>query len=587
MDNHIKIGGLTDEAAARLIRSHEIDILIDLHGLTLGTRHNILSYRPAPVQMTWLGFPGSTGLPEIDYVLADAFVFPPELEAFFTEKPLRMPRVFQVNDRQRLIGTCPTKSACGLPENVFVYCCFNNTYKITADLFGVWMRILKRVPKSILWLVADNETVRHNLQEQAKKHGVAAERLYFAERVVPADYLARFQVADLFLDTFPFCAGTTASDALWAGLPLLTYVGRTFASRMAGSLLKAVDLPELISFSLNEYTDKAVELAENPEKLAEMKRQLGENRNSCALFDTPQFVKDFENICWQVIADLPRVVDVDSPDLLTTSNGLPNVNLYHIAYSAETLQQIGVGYKILDNLKNERHDWREYWPIRRFLLEENLDENSFYGFFSPRFQEKTGLNHAQVTAFVQEVSHKADIVLFSPQADMGAFFLNVFEQEDVFEPGFIAASEAFLAVIGINIHLAGLVMDSRQIVFSNYFVARPKFWREWLSWNEKLFAICEGEESTVRASLVSETPYPGAVQRKVFLMERMASLLLTLHPSWRVHAYNTFNCAWSSTGLNQFKLEAVLSDALKIAMKEQGFQDYHQAFAKLREKLRS
>lgn len=341
MDHHIKIGTLGDQDAAKLIRSHEIDILIDLHGLTLGTRHNILSYRPAPVQITWLGFPGPTALPEIDYVLCDLFVFPPELEPFFTEKPLRLPNVFQVNDRQRLIGPCLTKESCGLPEDVFVFCCFNNTYKITPEVFGAWMRILKRVPNSILWLVADNDTVRKNLYQQAKKHGIARDRLRFAERVLPADYLARFQVADLFLDTFPFGGGTTASDALWAGLPFLTYTGRTFASRMAGSLLNAVDLPELITYNLHDYEDRAVELAEHPEQIAEMKQQLVDNRMSCALFDTPRFVRDLEVVLLQVAnnVETPHNI-VDLSDIEPTPEGERLVMVQDEDLSQQVIEQV-------------------------------------------------------------------------------------------------------------------------------------------------------------------------------------------------------------------------------------------------------
>jgi hypothetical protein len=262
------------------------------------------------------------------------------------------------------------------------------------------------------------------------------------------------------------------------------------------------------------------------------------------------------------------------------------VNLYHIAYSPKTLQEVSLGYDVLNNVDSPRNDWREYWPIRNFLLKQTMDDDGYYGFFSPRFMEKTGLNHAQVTAFVQTAAPDADVVSFSPQPDMGAFFLNVFEQEELFQPGFITASEAFLEVVGMPLRLATLVMDSRQIIFSNYFVARPTFWREWLVWNEKLFAICEGEDSALKQSLVFETGYPGAVQRKVFLMERIASLLLAVNPKWRVRAYNTFDCAWSASRLSQFKFEAVLSDALKIAMKEQGFHDYLEAYATLRDKLR-
>ncbi|MEF8770816.1 hypothetical protein [Candidatus Accumulibacter contiguus] len=268
------------------------------------------------------------------------------------------------------------------------------------------------------------------------------------------------------------------------------------------------------------------------------------------------------------------------------SPALPPVHLYHIAYSEKTLAEVPPGYLILDNVNSPRNDWREYWPIRRFLIDEDLDENAFYGFFSPRFQEKTGLSHAQVKTFVQAAGAETDVVSFSPQPDMGAFFLNVFEQEELFSPGFIAASETFFAAVGMPIGLAPLVMDSRQIIFSNFFAARPAFWRAWLNLNEQLFSICEGEDSVLKQLLTVETAYPGSVQRKVFLMERIASVMLTVHPQWRVRAYNTFDCAWSNSRLNQFRTEAVLSDALKIAMKEQGFHDYKEAYSQLRDKLR-
>jgi predicted O-linked N-acetylglucosamine transferase (SPINDLY family) len=578
MDHHVRIGAMSDEEAAHCIREREIDILIDLHGLTLGARPNILSYRPAPVQLTYLGFPGTTGLPAIDYVLADEFVLPPETAAFFTEQPLYLPDTFQINDRQRAIGARPARAACGLPEDAFVFCSFNNNFKFTPEVFGLWMRILRRTPGSVLWLVADSDDIKENLWREGERAGIARARLIFAGRALPADYLARFQLADLFLDTFPFGAGTTASDALWAGLPLLTCAGAVFASRMAGSLLRAVELPELITYNFADYEDKAVELAGQPERIAAMKRQLEDNRMSCALFDSPRLVRNLEAI-------FTRIARPPAPQAQAEAGSDP-VHLYHIAYSEQTLRQVPPGYQALDNRDSAHNDWREYWPMRNFLLNETLDENAYYGFFSPRFQEKTGLNHAQVCAFVAAAGAQTDVISFSPQPDMGAFFLNVFEQEELFQPGFCDASEAFLAAIGLPLRTADLVMDSRQIIFSNYFVARPRFWRDWLTINEKLFELCEGEDNPLRQPLVWETSYPGAVQRKVFLMERIASLLLTINPRWRVKAYNTFDCAWSGSRLKQFKLEAVLSDALKIAMKEQGFHDYFDAFAALREKLR-
>ncbi len=313
MDHHIKIGEMTDEQAAQCIRAHEIDVLIDLHGLTLGMRANILSYCPAPVQITYLGFIGTCALPSIDYVLADRFVLPPELTPYFTEKPLYLPNTYQINDRQRAIGPTPTKSSCGLPENTFIYCCFNNNHKFTPEVFSTWMRILKRVPASVLWLIADSAEIQETLCQTAERQGVARSRLYFAGRVTPADYLARYQVADLFLDTQPFNAGATASDALWAGLPLLTCAGKTFASRMAGSLLQAVDLPQLITYNLQDYEDKAVALAADPQAIAAMKHQLVANRTTCALFDSPRFVRDLEDALESVAYKGPSIYAQTSP----------------------------------------------------------------------------------------------------------------------------------------------------------------------------------------------------------------------------------------------------------------------------------
>ncbi|UTY57427.1 tetratricopeptide repeat protein [Massilia sp. erpn] len=301
MDHYIRIDAMTDEEAAHCIRRHEIDLLVDLHGLTLGARPGILAYRPAPVQATWLGFPGPTAIPGVDYVISDPFVLPPELEPYFTEKPLHMPHTFQINDRQRAIGATPTKAGNGLPEDKFIFCSFNNNYKFTPEVFSAWMRILQRVPDSVLWMVADTEETRANLLREAESRGVARERLLFAGRVAPADYLARFQLADLFLDTAPFNAGTTASDALWAGLPVLTCAGRTFSARMAGSLLHAMGLPELVTHELNDYEERAVALAGNRAELAALRQRLLATREASPLFDTPRFVRDLEDLYASVI----------------------------------------------------------------------------------------------------------------------------------------------------------------------------------------------------------------------------------------------------------------------------------------------
>jgi predicted O-linked N-acetylglucosamine transferase (SPINDLY family) len=313
MDHYIRIDRMTDEEAARCIRAHEIDVLVDLHGLTLGARADILGWRPAPVQLTWLGFPGPTAVPGIDYVVADDFVFPPELEPHFTEQPLRMPHTFQINDRRRAIGPTPTRAANGLPEDAVVFCAFNSNFKFTPDVFDSWMRILREVPDSVLWIVADSDATRANLVREAEARGVPGSRLLFAARVAPADYLARFRLADLFLDTNPFNGGTTASDALWAGLPVLTWAGQTFCSRMAGSLLRAVDLPELVTHTLDDYEALAIALGNDRPRLAALRARLLAARDTSPLFDTPRFVRDYEDLLASVVKRPAGVEPSDEP----------------------------------------------------------------------------------------------------------------------------------------------------------------------------------------------------------------------------------------------------------------------------------
>ena len=286
-----------------------------------------------------------------------------------------------------------------------------------------------------------------------------------------------------------------------------------------------------------------------------------------------------------VQAQPSRPVAARAPTL--SAAGERRAELFQIAWSDEVFAGIEPTYGVLDNRVDARHDWREYWPIRRFLREQPLDEATLYGFFSPKFASKTGLSHQAVLDFIAQAPADTDVFTFSPQADMGCFFLSVFEQNELFDPGFNAASDAFLAAAGRPLSVANLVMDSRQIVFSNFIIARPAFWRAWLGLNEQLFAICEGPATPLREMLTHPTTYPGAVERKVFLMERIASLLLTIEPHWKVRAYDTFRLAWSATRLGERKLDAVISDALKIAMREQGFAEYLEAFGAVRNRLRA
>ncbi len=271
----------------------------------------------------------------------------------------------------------------------------------------------------------------------------------------------------------------------------------------------------------------------------------------------------------------------------------PAVHLHQIAYSEDTFQQVQTPWQVLDNRANPRPDWFEYAPLRQALLKArdsgSWDESAFYGYFSPKFSAKTGLGHEQVCAFVRQHAHNADVLLFSPQPDMGAFFLNVFEQGETFDPGLIDAYSQFLDSIGRSAPLRQLVMDTRQVCFSNYFVARPAFWREWLALNEALWAACEAPPSPLQQALTQATTYPGpggaGVQRKVFLQERAVSLLLTTQPQWRSAPYDPFGMGWSVSRFRDHPQDAFVSDALKRAYRDTGWPEYMSAFAATRQRF--
>jgi protein O-GlcNAc transferase len=295
-DRFIDAQGMSDREVAALVRELEIDIAVDLSGYTEGCRPQVFAQRPAPVQVNYLGFAGTLGQSHWDYIIADEFVIPERGQASYAEKVVYLPDCFMANDCGRSISArTPTRSEAGLAETGFVFCCFNNVFKVTPDVFEIWMRLLAGVPGSVLWLSAANGSAVANLRHEAELRGVASDRLVFAPRVpLNEDHLARLRLADLFLDTQPYNAHTTAADALWAGVPVLTCRGSTFASRVAGSLLAAIGLPELITRSRAEYEMLALRLARDPEQLAALRQKLARNRDVFPLFDTGRFTRHIE-----------------------------------------------------------------------------------------------------------------------------------------------------------------------------------------------------------------------------------------------------------------------------------------------------
>jgi protein O-GlcNAc transferase len=293
-DRFIDVGNKNDRDVAGLLGALEIDIAVDLMGFTRDNRCGIFALRAAPIQLNCLGYPGTMGADHIDYIIADRIVIPDSHFRHYREKVVWLPDTFQANDSMRRMGEPATRAAVGLPETAFVFCSFSNTYKITPAIFDVWMRLLRCVEGSVLWLLGGRATVERNLRREAEIRGISPDRLVFAARVEYSAYLSQYTLADLFLDTFPFNAGATASDALWAGLPLVTCSGEAFASRMAASLLHAVGLPELIAPSLDRYETLALELARNEGLLTAVRTKLARHRDTCPLFDTDRFRRQIE-----------------------------------------------------------------------------------------------------------------------------------------------------------------------------------------------------------------------------------------------------------------------------------------------------
>jgi predicted O-linked N-acetylglucosamine transferase (SPINDLY family) len=294
-DHFVEIEALSNIDAARAIHADGIDILIDLKGYTLHTRTAILVLGPAPVQVNFLGYPGTLGGSLCDYIITDPFLTAPSSAEDYSESFAYLPNTYQPHGRKAPIGTAPSRAEAGLPDHGFVFCCFNQAYKITPDIFDIWCHLLIEVPGSVLWLLG-NDMAEGNLKNEALSRGVTADRLVFAKGLPQTEHLGRLQLADLVLDTLPYNAHTTASDALWASVPLVTCPGETFPSRVAGSILRAIGLDELIAADLDGYFDLALELASEPKRLANIKAKLAANRLTTPLFDIEAYTRDLEGL---------------------------------------------------------------------------------------------------------------------------------------------------------------------------------------------------------------------------------------------------------------------------------------------------
>lgn len=347
-DHFTDISGMDDASAAQHIARDGIHILVDVNGYTREGRTKLVAMRPAPVIVNWLGYPGTTASPYHHYIIADEVIIPEEDEIYYSEKVLRLP-CYQPNNRQRIIAEHqPTRQEAGLPEDAFVFCCFNGTHKLTRFTFDRWLAILEQVPNGVLWLLSSTEATHERLRKMAQARGIAPERLIFADKVKNPDHLARYPLADLFLDTTPYGAHTTASDALWMGVPVLTFMGRSFASRVCASLVRAAGLPDnLICETGDAYVAHAVALANDRDTLQSYRRLLTENRDQCVLFDTPLLVKQLEGLCEKMWGDYEK-------------NQLPQPDLTNL----DAYLQVGIAHDHEAAEVQTIPDYRDWWHRR-------------------------------------------------------------------------------------------------------------------------------------------------------------------------------------------------------------------------------
>lgn len=354
----IDINGMDDDQAAHAIAQDEIDILVDLNGYTKDARTPVFARRPAPIAINWFGYPGSMGSPYHHYLIADPYIIPPENEIYYSEKVLRLD-CYQPNDRKRPVASQrPARAECGLPENAFVYCSFNGMQKLTPLVFERWTTILKEVPNSVLWLLSGGEATNARVQSHAAERGLDPERIIFAEKRPNPQHLARYPIADLFLDSLPYGAHTTAADALWMGVPVLTLPGRSFASRVCASVVRAAGVGELICASPEDYVARAIAFGRDPSTLAPFKQRLIEGRETSLLFDTPRLVRDLEALYRQAWAEYENGT-LPTPDF-------SNLDTYHeigLELDQKNTELLGEGaYRAL--YKTKLSEWNAFSALR-------------------------------------------------------------------------------------------------------------------------------------------------------------------------------------------------------------------------------
>ncbi|WP_321960148.1 tetratricopeptide repeat protein [Paraburkholderia sp. J7] len=603
-----EVSGMTNDAVAQRIRDDGIDILVDLTGHTGRNRLVAFARKPAPVQASWIGNPCTTGLDSVDYYLTDRFVTPlKQFENLFSEKLVFLPALapFKPHPKAPKVNELPA-----LKNGFITFGSFSRIIKIGPEVVALWARVLREIPNSqmVIGAITSQEQMA-KLTGLLVSEGIDVSRIKFLIRGSVEHYLRQHHLVDVCLDTFPFGNSTTTMQALWMGVPTMTLPGVSMASRSSTGWLSHLGLDSaFVAQDKDDFVRKCIALAADPHALAVVRRELREYCRQSVLIDAHAIADSAARafrIMWQrwcdglkpehfeVLAQLSEApaagldLEQEQPDAAASLGTIAN-HIYQIHYSDETREQLEPGFIPLDNT-GLRPDWREYWPIRRFLLEEPLDPNARYGFMSPRFAAKTGLTSGDVLPFLSEVPDDVDVVTFSPFWDQAAFTLNVFEHASLVHPSIASVIDEVANIVSPGVQVGDVIMSSVETVFCNYFVAKPAFWARWLELCEQIFKIAEAGDTPLAQRLNGNVDYErvdvGAAPAKVFIIERIASLILSTEPGWKVHQYDPVKVHMSNAFVARYRDELLALDALKHMARTTGFSHYLSAYRERRTQL--
>ncbi len=535
-DHFVDISKMSDEQAAQRIADDGIDILIDLHGLSAGARPGIFARRPAPMQGTYLGFIGPTGMPWFDFVIADRDVLPPELAIYFTEKPVYMDGSFIPLDRQQLPVPTTDRASMGLPEDAFLMAAFGNVYKITPEMFGVWMNLLKRIDKACLCLIDDNPITVRNLKTAVAAADVDPARVIFLPRTDHPTFCARLRHFDVFLDTYPYNCGSTTSDVVNAGVPLVTRYGRTMVSRMGLSILREIGEVENAVETFEDYERKVVEIA--------LRRHAQPDRG----FSTR--VGSLFNQAMQRVVQPEAEISVSAQSQRVPARQPLQLTRHHLAQPAWVMEHASGLMMPGDSLSH-------FDQVRRHLLGRQQVHSGFWAFLSDAELQTRGLSTAALENLVLSKGHDHDMLMFNPFWDVSAFHRNPFLLAEQLRPGSLEAAQAFADTLRLDVRLVDWVCCSDHFLLGMNFVAKRRIWLDWLELTNRL--MCSQD--------------PRIVSHRDVLYALSGNYMVLL-ANLSVHAVDPFTLPALGKPSPDLLEQAMACDALKVSHVRSGHERY-------------